>query len=46
MGILESIELVAAVVWLSVGVYIAIRARRMCRRLDDVIAAIEKDVYG
>ena len=45
MGILESIELVAAIVWLSVGVYVAIRARRMCRRLDDIIAAMERDVY-
>ena len=45
MGIIEIIEAVAAVLWLGLGIYVSVKARRVLRRVEQTIADIEKGVY-
>ena len=44
MGIIEIIEAAAAILWLCLGIYVGIKARRILRRMDQVVAELEKDV--
>ena len=41
----DILELIAAAIWIGVGIYAWIKVRRINKRLDKVIADIEADVY-
>ena len=43
--IADILELVAAALWLGLGIYLARRSRALLRRLDTVVSELERDVY-
>lgn len=44
MGIIEIIEAAAAILWLYLGIYVGVKARRILSRMDQVVAELERDV--
>lgn len=45
MGIIDILTIIATILWIGIGIYVSIKARRMFRQMDALIYDMEKDLY-